>query len=152
MTSWYLTKVLRPFGLPCWLRWQRICLPCGRPGFDPWLGKIPWTRERLPTPVFWPREFHGLYSLWSYDKESDTPEQLTSLHFTLRKIPWRRKRQESLHHMGLGEMAWSRLQFWFSDVISEAAFRNTSWCLHGSSEEECQAEDFVQTWLILGTL
>jgi len=26
----------------------------GRPGFDPWVGKIPWRRERLPTPVFWP--------------------------------------------------------------------------------------------------
>ena len=25
------------------------------------VGKIPWRRERLPTPVFWPREFHGLY-------------------------------------------------------------------------------------------
>ena len=32
------------------------------PGFDPWVGKIPWRRERLPTPVFWPGEFHGLYS------------------------------------------------------------------------------------------
>ena len=28
-------------------------------GFDPWVGKIPWRRERLPTPVFWPGEFHG---------------------------------------------------------------------------------------------
>ena len=27
--------------------------------FDPWVGKIPWRRERLPTPVFWPGEFHG---------------------------------------------------------------------------------------------
>ena len=24
----------------------------GRLGFDPWVGKIPWRRERLPTPVF----------------------------------------------------------------------------------------------------
>ena len=22
----------------------------------------PWKRERLPTPVFWPRKFHGVYS------------------------------------------------------------------------------------------
>ena len=29
-----------------------------------WGGKIPWRRERLPTPVFWPGEFHGLYNLW----------------------------------------------------------------------------------------
>ena len=41
--------------------------------FDPWVGKIPWIRERLPTPVFWPGEFHGLYSPWG-PKESDTTE------------------------------------------------------------------------------
>ena len=49
-------------GLSLWLSWQRIRLQCGRPGFDPWVGKIPWRRERLPTPVFWPGEFHELYS------------------------------------------------------------------------------------------
>ena len=38
-------------------------------------------KERLPTPVFWPREFHGLYSPWGY-KESDMTEQL-SLSLTL---------------------------------------------------------------------
>ena len=37
------------------------------------LGKIPWRRERLPTPVFLPGEFHGLYSPWGH-KESDTTE------------------------------------------------------------------------------
>ena len=37
-------------------------LQCGRPGFDPWVGKIPWRKERLLTPVFWPGEFHGVYS------------------------------------------------------------------------------------------
>ena len=36
----------------------------------------PWRRERLLTPVFWPGEFHGVYSPWSY-KESDTTEQLS---------------------------------------------------------------------------
>ena len=39
---------------------------CGRPGFDPWVGKISWRKKRLPTPVFWPREFHGLYSPWGH--------------------------------------------------------------------------------------
>ena len=28
--------------------------------FDPWVGKIPWRRKWLSTPVFLPREFHGL--------------------------------------------------------------------------------------------
>ena len=27
-------------------------------------GSISWRRERLPTPVLWPGEFHGLYSPW----------------------------------------------------------------------------------------
>ena len=57
----------------------RICLQCGRSGFDPLVGKIPWRRERLPTPVFWPREFHGLYGPWGR-KELDMTERL-SLHF-----------------------------------------------------------------------
>ena len=38
----------------------------GDPGFDPWVGNIPWTRERLPTPLFWPGEFHGLYDPWGH--------------------------------------------------------------------------------------
>ena len=45
-------------------------MQCGRPGFDPWVGKIPWRRERLPTSVFWPGEFHGRTTEW------------LSLHFT----------------------------------------------------------------------
>ena len=31
--------------------------------FDPWVWKIPWRREWLPTPVFLPGEFHGQRSL-----------------------------------------------------------------------------------------
>ena len=30
-------------------------------------------KERLPTPIFWPGEFHGLYSPWGH-KESDMTE------------------------------------------------------------------------------
>ena len=37
-----------------------------------------WRRERLPTPVFWPGEFHGQYSPWGC-KQSDTTEQLSLL-------------------------------------------------------------------------
>ena len=44
-------------------------------------------RESLPTPVFWPGEFRGLYSLWAR-KELDTTEWLSlthSLYTTLKK-------------------------------------------------------------------
>ena len=50
-------------------------LQCGRPGFNPWVVKIPCRRERPPNPVFWPEEFRGLYSPWSH-KELDTTERL----------------------------------------------------------------------------
>ena len=47
---------------------------------NPWVGKIPW-REWLPTPVFFPGEFHGQRSLGGYSrwgrKELDTAESLT---------------------------------------------------------------------------
>ena len=29
-----------------------ICLQCRRPQFDSWVGKIPWRRDRIPTPEF----------------------------------------------------------------------------------------------------
>ena len=29
-------------GIRWWLRWSRICLQYGRPGFNTWVGKIPW--------------------------------------------------------------------------------------------------------------
>ena len=49
--------------------------------FDPWVGKMPWRRERPPTPVFLPGESHGQRSLaGGYSprgrRESDTPERL----------------------------------------------------------------------------
>ena len=54
---------------------------------DPWVGKISWRREQLPTALFLSGEFHGLYSLQGC-KESDTTEGLsphsTSLHELLK--------------------------------------------------------------------
>ena len=48
----------------------------GRCGFDPWVRKIPWRREWLPSPVFLSGESHGQRSLMGYNpyghKESDT--------------------------------------------------------------------------------
>ena len=48
------------------------------------VGKIPWRREWLPTPVFCPGEFHGERSLAGYSpwgsKELDTADRIT-LHF-----------------------------------------------------------------------
>ena len=66
------TTSLSLSGLPWCLSWKRTLLQCRRPGFDPWVGKIPWKGERLPTPVFWPGEFLG----------SQSQTRLNNFHFT----------------------------------------------------------------------
>ena len=81
-----MNSVLPPGGswLPWWARRESVCLQCRRPGFDPWVGKIPWRREWQPTPLLLPVKSHGQRSLVDYRpwglKESDTTEQL---HFTI---------------------------------------------------------------------
>ena len=52
-----------------------------QPGFDPWVGKIPWRRERQPTAVLFPKESHRRRSVSGYSlcsrKESDMTKRLT---------------------------------------------------------------------------
>ena len=56
--------------------------PCKRQDFDPWVGKIPWSRKWQPTPVFLPGKSHEQWRLASYSlrghRESDTTEQLST--------------------------------------------------------------------------
>ena len=60
--------------------------------FDPWLWKTPWRREWLPTPVFFPGEFHGKRSLADYSprgpKESDMTWWLTLDSLGLSTVFW----------------------------------------------------------------
>ena len=56
-----------------------------------WLiGKIPWRRKWLPTPVFLPGEFHGQRSLVGYcpwgHRELDMTEHLTHNKYLLQLI------------------------------------------------------------------
>ena len=76
-------------GLSCWLRWERIHLQCERPGFNPWVRKIPWRRAWQPTPVFLPGESPrteepGGYSLWNC-KELGMTEQLKHMDTLIKK-------------------------------------------------------------------
>ena len=48
-------------------------------GSIPGLGRSPGERKRLPTPVFGPGEFHGLYSLWGC-KQPDVTKRLSHLY------------------------------------------------------------------------
>ena len=109
MTPWTVGEGI---GYPLQYSWAslvaqlvKICPQCGRPGFNPRVGEIPWRKERLSTPVFWPGEFHRLYSPWDC-KESGMTEQLVAQckvsacqHRStvsipnLRRSPWKRKWQ-----------------------------------------------------------
>ena len=65
-----------------------VCLQSQRPGFDPWVRKIPWRRKWQPTPILLTRKSHGqrslvAYSSWGHE-ESDTIEQL---HFSILLSP-----------------------------------------------------------------
>ena len=44
---------------------ESACI-CRRPGFHPWVRKIPWRKEWQPTPTFLPRESHWQRSLVGY--------------------------------------------------------------------------------------
>ena len=71
-------------GLSRWLRGSRIHLQSRRPRFrfHPWVGKIPWRKGCLPTPVFLPGESHGQRSLVGCSpggcRESVTTEWLST--------------------------------------------------------------------------
>ena len=52
---------------------------CGRPGFDPWVGKILWRRKWQPTPVFLPEESHGQKSLAGYGPQGGKELDMTEV-------------------------------------------------------------------------
>ena len=65
-----------------WLSWLKTCLQCGRPGFDPWVGKISWRMEKLPI------QYSGLEnsmncSVHGIAKESDITDKLSLSLFTI---------------------------------------------------------------------
>ena len=93
-TTWKVKIICHPsHRLPWWLRGWSVCLQCGRPRLDPWVGKIHWKRKWQLTPVFLPRESPwteepgGLQSIGlqrvghDWAKELDMTERLHFLYF-----------------------------------------------------------------------
>ena len=54
------------------------CRRCKRHVFSLWFRKIPWRRERQPTPVFLPGESHGQRSLVGYSPWGHTETRLSN--------------------------------------------------------------------------
>ena len=57
------------------------CLQCRRPGFDPWVRRIPWKSEWQPTPVFFPKSMRS--QSIRRDRVTNTFTFLLSLHIFL---------------------------------------------------------------------
>ena len=79
-------------GLPRQLSGKESTCQCRRHrrrGFDLWVGKIPWRKAWLPTPVFLPGKLHGQRSLAGYspqgNKELDTTEHTCTPALHLRR-------------------------------------------------------------------
>ena len=74
---WQRNRLPTPvfLGFPCGSAGKESTCNAGDLGSIPGLGR-PWGRERLPTQVFWSREFHGMYRLLG-PKESDTTGRLS---------------------------------------------------------------------------
>ena len=60
----------------------RICLQCGRPAFNPWVGKVPWRRAWQPLQYSYLENLDGkrslaIYSPWGC-KELDMTERIST--------------------------------------------------------------------------
>ena len=67
---------------------KAVCLQCGRPGFNPWVGKISWRRKWQPSPVLLPGKSHGWSNVVAtvhevvknWTRLRDSTSCVTSLH------------------------------------------------------------------------
>ena len=109
-------------GLPWWLRRWSICLQCRRPGFDPWVGKIPWRRSII--------EYYSVQYLPG--KESPCTEEPAGLQTTgLQRVGHDWVTKHTLIQPG-------RFQSWKTCCQNTAAPScplpcGQLWCLHNSS-------------------
>ena len=86
MLKYLIPSLENKGGFPSGSDGKELVCNAGDLGLIPALGRFPWRRERLSTPVSLPGESHGQRSLAGHSprgrKESDTTERLTlSLHF-----------------------------------------------------------------------
>ena len=77
-----LSPLLLEWGWESLFRVDSHCLHCRRPGFDPWVKKIPRRRAWQTTPGFLPGESHGQMSLagcdpWGQKESANTNTNLS---------------------------------------------------------------------------
>ena len=133
----------------------------GRPGFDLWVGKIPWRREWLPILVFLPGESHGQRRLvgchpWDCGVRHDWATNTFTLHFLNWKPSdvksWligkdsntgKDRRQEK----GVAEDEMVREHHWLSGHESEQTLGDSE----GQRSLVCRSRDWKESDLTLVT-
>ena len=132
--------------------------------WETWVGKIkiPWRRERLPIPVFWPGEFHRLYSPWGH-KELDMTDWLTLLfiEFTVSCVntnlqhPWEHylvSKHESESRLVVSDslrpldytvhgILQARILEWVAFPFSRGSSQPRDW-----TQVSCTAGEFFPSW------
>ena len=99
---WIKDKLPTPvfLGFPCGSAGKESAFNARDLDFNPWVRKIPWRRERLPTPVFWPGEFHGLYSPGDLSNPGIKPKSPT-----LQAILYQLSQQGKPKNTGVGSLS-----------------------------------------------
>ena len=118
---------------------KKIHLQCRRPGFDPWVGKIPWRRAWQPTPVFlpgespWTEEPGGLQSMGSQRVRNDWVTKHSTAHC-----------QDIIQNVIISYSIFLRTsrrnRYWF--ILALAAkvnLQSQNWAYHGKCRLPCLA-------------
>ena len=79
---------------------KSVCLQYGRPGFNPWAGKILWRRKWQPTLIFLPVESHGQRSLADYSPRGHNESDMTECAYHVCKL---RHHLDSLKHKEMSQ-------------------------------------------------
>ena len=115
--------------LPWWLKWERICIQCRRPGFNPCVGKILWRKKQQSTPVFLPGKSHGQRSmpgLQSLGLQRVGQDWVTnthmSTHLTLFKIE-----EHKSHYQASFRHSWTRKLRKTASLLSKKRHAVQTW-------------------------
>ena len=85
-------------GLPLWFSLYRIRLQCRKPGFDPWVGKIPWRRKSTHSSILawripvdrkaWWATVHGLQTVGRNLVTAPLPSSNMKVHIFMTDSYW----------------------------------------------------------------
>ena len=113
---------------------KKICLQCRRPGFDPWVGTIPWRRAQQSTPVSLPGE-----SWWTESLEGCSPWGSQRVGHD-----WATKHSTFHWQVALtGPFLKSRLDLWLSQCSKDVLWQFQVWSLRGLAAFACWLREFT---------